>query len=118
MGLILAAIGVYAVVAHAVGRRRHEMGVRLALGARPADVFALIVRQGLSTVAVGVVVGLGGALAAGRALAGLLYGVEPSDPATLAGSAAILAVTAAVAAALPARRATRVDPLSALRTEG
>lgn len=117
MGLILAAIGVYAVVAHAVGRRRHEMGVRLALGARPADVFALIVRQGLSTVAVGVVVGLGGSLAAGRALAGLLYGVAPSDPATLAGSAAILAVIAAAASALPAWRATRVDPLSALRME-
>lgn len=117
LALLLAATGVWAVVAHAVARRTRELGLRVALGALPRDVVALVVRQGTGPAVAGLL--LGGALAwlGGRALRGLLYQVSPTDPVTLAGAALFLLAVSAVAAWLPARRATRVDPMEALRAE-
>lgn len=116
-GLVLAAVGVYGVIAYSVSQRTHEIGVRLALGASPGRVSTLIVRQGALLVAVGVAVGLAGALVATRVLAGLLYGVVPTDPGTYAAVGLLLASVALVASYLPARRAARVDPMIALRSE-
>jgi predicted permease len=117
LALLLAATGVWAVVAHAVARRTRELGLRMALGALPRDVVALVVRQGTAPAVAGLL--LGGALAwlGGRALRGLLYQVSPTDPVTLAGAALFLLAVSALAAWLPARRATRVDPMEALRAE-
>ncbi len=117
LALLLAAFGLYAVLASAVAQRRQEMGVRLALGARGSDIAGLVVGQGMRTAALGILIGIGVTLAAGRLVASLLYGITPSDPLTLAlGSLSVLAVTVA-ASWLPARRATRVDPVEALRAE-
>jgi putative ABC transport system permease protein len=115
--LALAAIGIYGVVAFAVERRTRELGVRLALGARAEDVRRLVVAQGMGPVVAGVVVGLGGALAAARALRSLLFGVGANDPATFAATTLFLVGVALMAAWLPARRATRVAPTEALRAE-
>ncbi|HEX6057835.1 MAG TPA: ABC transporter permease [Gemmatimonadaceae bacterium] len=113
----LAAIGIYGVMAFGVAQRTREIGIRVALGARPGDVARLVVRAGLLLAVTGVVLGLAGALALTRLLEGLLYGVEPSDPATLAAASLLLLAVAALAALLPARRAAGVDPMQALRTE-
>jgi putative ABC transport system permease protein len=115
--LALAALGTYGVVAFVVGRRTREIGVRMALGARAADVLRLVLRQGMAPVAGGVCVGLAGSLALGRALSGLLFGVRPHDLATLAGAAAVLAAAALVACSVPALRAARIDPACALREQ-
>jgi ABC-type antimicrobial peptide transport system permease subunit len=105
------------VVSFAVGERTREVGVRVALGARPAHVFGLVVRQGMTLAAVAVGLGILGALALGRVMENLLFGVGARDPLTLATVAAGLLLTAFAASALPALRATRVDPSEALRAE-
>jgi len=117
MALLLAAIGVYAAMSHMVGHRRREIGVRLALGAKPSEVVTLILRNGLRVTAVGAAAGLAGAAIISRFLAGLLYGVSPLDLATYAGVTAILLVVANLAAYVPSRAAGRVDPLVILSDE-
>ena len=115
--LLLACLGVYGVLAYAVSQRIHEIGVRLALGARPQDVVGLVVRRGLLLGAAGAGLGLLLSLGVSRALAGVLYGVAPYDPASLAATAAALLVVVLAASLLPARRAAAVDPIAALRSE-
>lgn len=117
LALLLAAVGLHAVVAYAVGQRTREFGVRLALGAEPASVMAMVHRQGLALAGGGVLIGIVVSLAATRFLRSLLYGVSPGDPVTLAGVATVLLLTALVATHLPARRAMRADPLVVLREE-
>jgi putative ABC transport system permease protein len=114
---IIAAVGIYAVLAFAVVQRTHEIGVRIALGARRGSVVAAVMRQGVVLASLGVVLGLAGAFAVTRWLATMLYGLSPLDPGTFAGVAVALVSVAALAAAIPARRATRVDPVVALRCE-
>lgn len=117
LALLLAAIGIYGVMAYVVAQRTTEIGVRMALGATPREIFRLVLGDGLRTTAVGVVAGIGGSLIMARWLAALLFGVTPGDPATLAATAGLLLLVAAAACYLPARRATRVDPMVALRAE-
>ena len=111
----LAAIGVYGVLAYAVTRRTRELGIRMALGAAARDVFGLVLRRALAMAAAGLALGIGGALLFGRLLSGLLYGVEPADPATLGAVAAFVLALALAAALLPGRRAASVEPSTALR---
>jgi len=115
--LLLAIAGVYGVVSYGVGQRIQEIGVRMALGARSADVLGLILRQGLATTLAGVVVGIGGSFAMARTIQSLLFGTTPTDPLTLVTVATLLITVAALACYIPARRATKVDPISALRSE-
>jgi ABC-type antimicrobial peptide transport system permease subunit len=117
LALALAAVGIYGVVAYATAQRRRELGIRLALGAEPAGLIRLIVRQAMLPVGLGLLAGLGAALGASRLLRSLLYGVSPLDVGTYVGVAAFVAGVALVASWLPARRAARVDPLVALRAE-
>ncbi|MGE3275844.1 MAG: ADOP family duplicated permease [Vicinamibacterales bacterium] len=117
MALVLAAIGVHGVLSYAVARRTPEFGIRLALGAEPSRLRAGVVLEGLVMAGAGVVLGLVGAAVLTRALASLLYGVTPTDPATFAGVAALLAIVAVVASLVPAIRATRIDPVAAIRAE-
>ena len=115
LALVLAAIGIYGVISYGVSQRRQEIGIRMALGARPADVLGAVLREGAVLAAAGTALGLAGALALTRYLASLLYEVSATDPAVLAASAGMLVLIAIGAAFLPARRATRVDPVIALR---
>ncbi len=117
LGLVLAAVGLYGVLAFLVGERTVEIGVRMALGAEPRQVVRLVVGQGLWMMAGGALAGLAGALVVGRWLRSLLFGVSPLDPFTLVAACAALAVAGAAACYLPARRAARVDPMVALRAE-
>ena len=117
IALLLGAVGVYAVIAYAVSRRTAEIGVRLALGANASDVRWMVLRQGSMVVLAGVGVGLVGALALTRTLRGMLFGVSPTDVASYAALTGLMLVVALLALYLPARRASRVDPLEALRTE-
>lgn len=115
--LLLAALGLYGVLSYSVTQRTRELGLRSALGARPGDVSRLVVRQGMMLTAAGLAVGVAAALAGGRVLASQLVGVTPRDPVTLATVVLLSAGVAALASYLPARRATRVDPMVALRSE-
>jgi putative ABC transport system permease protein len=115
LALVLTAVGIYGVLAYLLSKRTHEVGIRMALGAQPRDVLFLALKQGMAPVLIGVVLGLAGAAAAMRLMASLLFGVTPSDPLTFAAVAAILSVVALAACYFPARRATRIDPVVALR---
>jgi putative ABC transport system permease protein len=114
---LLAGIGIYGVMTYAVARRQREMGVRLALGASPASLFALVVRHGAALTAAGIALGMGGAIAVGRLMQSLLFGISPADAATLVTVPLVLGAVAIAACALPARRASRTEPLEALRNE-
>jgi putative ABC transport system permease protein len=117
VGLLLAAVGVYSVMAYSVSRRTREMGVRMALGAQSSDVLRMILLEGFKLTAIGAAIGLPGAMAITRLMKNLLYGVSASDPPTFAGVSLLLAVVALLACWLPARRAAKTDPMGALRGE-
>jgi predicted permease len=117
LGLTLAAVGIYGLVAYSVAQRTHEIGIRAALGAERRDLVMMIIRQGFLPVAIGVAIGLAGSLALTHLLESLLIGISPSDPVTLVGVSLLLVSTALLACYIPARRATLIDPMSALRYE-
>ncbi|HOK44433.1 MAG TPA: FtsX-like permease family protein, partial [Bryobacteraceae bacterium] len=115
--LLLACLGIYGVVSYSVARRTGEMGIRAALGARPADLYRLVLRQGLAPVAVGLLLGIASALAAGNMLASLLFEIRPRDPFTIVAVSALLTAVSIAACLLPARRAAGVEPAAALKYE-
>ena len=115
MALLLAAIGLYAVVAHSIGQRTKEIGVRMAIGATAGNIRGMILRDGLTPVAAGMLLGLAASLAVNRVLQSQLVGVSPYDPLTMGGAPVVLLVVALVACQIPARRAMNVDPVVALR---
>src|SRR5262249_14846716 len=115
--LVLAAIGLYGVASYLVNQCTKEIGVRMALGAQRPDVLKLILGQGLVYTAVGIAIGLIGALVTTLVLSSLLYGIKPNDPVTIMGASLLLAGVALVASYIPARRATKIDPMVALRYE-
>src|SRR5262249_30440387 len=117
VALLLAGVGMYAVMSYSVARRTHEIGIRMALGASESDVLQLIVRQGLVVALSGAAFGIVGSLLATRLMVSILYGVRPGDPMTIAGVWLVLTLVALLACYIPARRATRVDPMVALRYE-
>ncbi len=117
IGFALALVGVYGVISYSVARRVQEIGIRMALGASPPNVLLMVLRQGLLPVALGVGLGAAAAFGLGRVIASQLYGVQPTDPATFLGAAALVLVVACLACCIPARRAMRVDPMIALRYE-
>ena len=117
VALLLAMIGVFGLLAYDVAQRTPELGIRLALGGQPRDLQALVLRSGMMLVGTGLLIGTPGAIVAGTLLSGVLFEVSPSDPVTFIGSAAVLAGVAIIACGVPARRATRIDPMTALRTE-
>jgi len=117
LGLILAVVGVYGVASYAAAQRTQEIGIRMAIGATPRDILKLVLRQGLIIVAIGLLAGLAAAFVGTRLLADLFYGVAPSDPLTYAVVATLLLTVALLANWIPARRATRVNPVIALRFE-
>jgi ABC-type antimicrobial peptide transport system permease subunit len=117
LGTLLAAIGLYGVIAFSVARRTKEIGLRIALGAQTGSVLGMVMRQGLGLAAIGVVIGGTLAAAAAFTLSGLLYGITPMDPVAWLAAMLTLLAAAAIANLVPARRAMRVDPMTALRTE-
>lgn len=117
VALILAAVGIYGVISYSVTQRTREFGIRMALGARPGSVVDLVLRKGISLIVCGLIIGIVSSLAATRLLSGLLFGVTPTDPMTFITTSVLLASVAVTASYIPARRATKVDPLVALRYE-
>jgi putative ABC transport system permease protein len=117
VALVLTIVVLYGVMSYSVAQRTNEIGIRLALGAQTSDVLALIVRQGVKLIMVGLIVGLAGAYALMRVMSGLLFGVKDRDPITFAAAAIVLTVVGLLACYIPARRATRVDPIEALRCD-
>jgi ABC-type antimicrobial peptide transport system permease subunit len=117
LALVLAAVGIYSVLSYTVRSRRREIGIRMALGAQMRDLVRLVVLQGMRPAVVGMAIGLGAALALGRVLSSLVYGITVTDPWTLGAVAAILGLVALAACSVPALRAARVDPMRALREE-
>jgi predicted permease len=117
LGLALAAIGLYGVMAYAVSQRTRELGIRMALGAQTRDIYRVVLGRGLSLMAIGLLVGIALSMLLTRLVRGLLFGVSPVDPLTFGSVAVVLTIAALVASYVPARRATRVDPLVALREE-
>jgi len=117
LALVLACVGLYGVISYSVSRRTHEIGIRVALGATRRDILAAIVRQGLQLTTIGVVAGLVAAFGLSRLLRSVLFGVKPSNPGTFIAVSMLLVALALVATVIPARRATKVDPMVALRYE-
>jgi putative ABC transport system permease protein len=117
LALILAVIGIAGVVAWSVSQRTNEIGIRMALGARPSNILAMIVRQAFTMIGAGQLIGLAGAFALTRVLASFLFGISPEDPVTFAGVALLLGLVALTACAVAARRALRIDPVAALRRD-
>jgi ABC-type antimicrobial peptide transport system permease subunit len=117
LALLLAAVGLYGVMAYSVAQRRAEIGVRLALGAAERQIFSLVLGDTLKLTGVGVLIGTAAALAVSRSMQSLLFGVGQADPVTYGLTALALVIVALAASYVPARRATRIDPLTALRTE-
>ncbi len=117
LALVLAMIGIYGVIAYGVTERRHEFGVRLAMGANPSNILRLVLRQGVVLAGLGVLIGVAGALALERLLKSYLYDVAPSDPLALGGASVVLGIFAVLASSIPAHRATKLDPMVALRCE-
>jgi ABC-type antimicrobial peptide transport system permease subunit len=117
LAVLLAAVGIYSVLAYAVRRRVREIGIRMALGAQIADVLRMVVTEGMTPTLIGMAIGLAGALALGRVLATLIYGIQATDPLTIASVSILLLVVALVASIIPAYRATRIEPIKALREE-
>jgi ABC-type antimicrobial peptide transport system permease subunit len=117
LALLLAALGIYGVLANAVAQQTQEIGVRVALGATTFDVMWMVLRRALALMGIGLAIGVAGALAATRTMAGLLFDVRPSDAGSFAGAIASLVAVALLASLVPAWRATRVDPIVALRAE-
>ena len=117
LAMVLSATGIYGVMAYAVSRRTREIGIRMAIGATQAQMLASVARSAATLIGAGLILGLGTALAAGRLLERILYGVKPSDPLTFAIVFALMLGIGSAATYLPARRATRIDPMQALRQE-
>jgi putative ABC transport system permease protein len=117
IALLLASVGIYGVMSFSVTQRTHEIGIRIALGARPAEVRRMVITHGMTLAVAGIAVGIAGSLALTRLMTSLLYQVKATDPGTFAFVAALLALVAFLANYIPARRATRIDPLTALRHE-
>jgi ABC-type antimicrobial peptide transport system permease subunit len=117
LAIVLACIGLYGVAAYMVARRTREIGIRMALGAARGTVLAMVLRGAMSPIAFGIAIGIPAVLAGGRAISSQLYGVKGYDPLILASATVVLAVAALIAALVPARRATKVDPIVALRYE-
>ena len=117
LALVLAVVGVYSVVSYAAAQRTHEIGIRMALGAAPSDILRMVLRESVGIVAIGLAIGLATAFAGTRAIANLIVGIRPSDPVTFVTTAVLLSLIAVAACWIPARRATRVSPLTALRYE-
>jgi ABC-type antimicrobial peptide transport system permease subunit len=117
LALLLASVGIYGVMAYAVVRRTKEIGIRMALGAQPGDVRWMVLRETLWLVIAGVIIGVPAALAVTRLVASLLYGLKPTDPITVVVAVAVIIVSAILAGFLPARSASRVDPLVSLKYE-
>jgi putative ABC transport system permease protein len=117
LGLLLAMVGIYGVISYNVSQRTHEIGVRIALGAHRSNILRMVISEGMVLAAIGIAVGVGGALALGRFMQSMLFEIKPTDPATFVGVALALTLVALAACFIPARRATRVDPVSAMRCE-